>query len=161
MIITYLFNFSGRNFWIQLHIDNHLILDTFWYVLPCSNLQQNVNDAFNELEADESVYVPQREAEELFNLPDSVHIFFIAATGQVSTFSEPTTLRIFRFKDTTEGETKTFIQVGGWTHPLIPGASPVLEAGNGAFMFPDVYGDDGSCVGLVLADDSPFNIDGE
>jgi len=128
---------------------------------PYSNLQQNVNDAFNELEADESVYVPQREAEELFNLPDSVHIFFIAATGQVSTFSEPTTLRIFRFKDTTEGETKTFIQVGGWTHPLIPGASPVLEAGNGAFMFPDVYGDDGSCVGLVLADDSPFNIDGE
>lgn len=128
---------------------------------PYSNLQQNVNDAFNELEADESVYVPQREAEELFNLPDSVHIFFIAATGQVSTFSEPTTLRIFRFKDTSEGETKTFIQVGGWTHPLIPGASPVLEAGNGAFMFPDVYGDDGSCVGLVLADDSPFNIDGE
>ena len=124
-------------------------------------MQQNVNDAFNELEADESVYVPQREAEELFNLPDSVHIFFIAATGQVSTFSEPTTLRIFRFKDTSEGETKTFIQVGGWTHPLIPGASPVLEAGNGAFMFPDVYGDDGSCVGLVLADDSPFNIDGE
>jgi len=128
---------------------------------PYCNLQQNVNDAFNELEADESVYVPQREAEELFNLPDSVHIFFIAATGQVSTFSEPTTLRIFRFKDTSEGETKTFIQVGGWTHPLIPGASPVLEAGNGAFMFPDVYGDDGSCVGLVLADDSPFNIDGE
>ena len=131
------------------------------FYLHCSNLQQNVNDAFNELEADESVYVPQREAEELFNLPNSVHIFFIAATGKVSTFSEPTTLRIFRFKDTNEGETKTFIQVGGWTHPLIPGASPVLEAGNGAFMFPDVYGDDGSCVGLVLADDSPFNIDGE
>jgi len=128
---------------------------------PYSNLQQNVSDAFNELEADESVYVPQREAEELFNLPDSVHIFFIANNGKVSTFSEPTTLRIFRFKDTSESETKTFIQVGGWTHPLIPGASPVLEAGNGAFMFPDVYGDDGSCVGLVLADDSPFNVDGE
>jgi len=131
---------------------------------PYRNLQQNVNDAFNELEADESVYVPQREAEELFKLPDCVHIFFIAASGKVSTFSEPSTLRIFRFKETAdEGETKTFIQVGGWTHPLIPGASPVLEAGNGAFMFPDVYGDtpDASCVGLVLADDSPHNIDGE
>jgi len=103
----------------------------------------------------------QREAEELFNLPDSVHIFFINASGKVSTFSEPSTLRIFRFKETSEGETKTFIQVGGWTHPLIPGASPVLEAGNGAFMFPDVYGDDGSCVGLVLTDDTPFNVDGE
>ena len=123
-----------------------------------------MNDAFNELEADESVYVPQREAEELFKLPDCVHIFFIAASGKVSTFSEPSTLRIFRFKETNDdGETKTFIQVGGWTHPLIPGASPVLEAGNGAFMFPDVYGDtpDASCVGLVLAGDSPHNIDGE
>jgi len=128
---------------------------------PYSNLQKNVNDAFNELEADESVYIPEREAEELFNLPDSVHIFFITASGKVSTFSEPSTLRIFRFKETSEGETNAFIQVGGWTHPLLPGASPVLEAGNGAFMFPDVYGDDGSCVGLVLADDTPFNADGE
>jgi len=132
---------------------------------PYSNLQQNVNDAFNELEADESVYVPKREAEELFKLPDCVQIFFIAASGKVSTFSEPSTLRIFRFKETNDdGETKTFIQVGGWTHPLIPGASPVLEAGNGAFMFPDVYGDtpeEGACVGLVLADDTPYNIDGE
>jgi len=128
---------------------------------PYSNLQKDVNDAFNELEADESVYIPEREAEELFNLPDSVHIFFITASGKVSTFSEPSTLRIFRFKETSEGETNAFIQVGGWTHPLLPGASPVLEAGNGAFMFPDVYGDDGSCVGLVLADDTPFNADGE
>jgi len=131
---------------------------------PYSNLQQNVNDAFNELQADESVYVPQREAEELFKLSDCVQIFFISASGKVSTFSEPSTLRIFRFKEADQdGETKTFIQVGGWTHPLIPGASPVLEAGNGAFMFPDVYGDtpDGSCVGLVLADDIPNNVDGE
>jgi len=128
---------------------------------PYSNLQQNVSDALNELEEDKSVYVPEREAEELFNLPDSVHIFFITAFGKVSTFSEPHTLRIFRFKDASESETNTFIQVGGWTHPLIPGASPVLEAGNGAFMFPDVYGDDGSCVGLVLTDDTPFNTDGE
>merc|ERR1711881_133169 len=129
---------------------------------PYSNLQQNVTDAYNELEADESVYVPEREAEELFNLPDSVQIFFITASGKVSTFSEPSTLRIFRFKETREGsEANTFIQVGGWTHPLIPGASPVLEAGNGAFMFPDVYGEDeGSTVGIVIADDSPFNIDG-
>merc|ERR1712110_240139 len=65
---------------------------------PYSNLQKNVNDAFNELEADESVYIPEREAEELFNLPDSVHIFFITASGKVSTFSEPSTLRIFDLK---------------------------------------------------------------
>merc|ERR1712018_1068914 len=114
---------------------------------------------------DESVLVPQREAEEIFHLPDSVQLFFITASGKVSTFSEPSTLRIFRFKNPEEEEGQkaaTFIQVGGWTRPLIPGASPVLEAGNGAFMFPDVYGqDEGSSVGIVLVDGSPFNIDGE
>lgn len=126
---------------------------------PYTNLQHNVRDALNELEADESVYVPQIEAEELFHLPDSVQIFFISAGGKVSTFSEPSTLRIFRFKE----DQQTFIQVGGWTHPLIPGASPVLEAGNGAFMFPDVYAEDdgGSSVGVVIVEDTPFNIDGE
>ncbi len=49
-----------------------------------------------------------------------------------------------------------FLQVGGWTHPLIPGASPALEAANGAFMFPDCYAEDaGGAVGVVLADDVP------
>ena len=57
------------------------------------------------------------------------------------------------------------LQVGGWTHPLIPGKSPVLEAGNGAFMFPDVYEEgnvegESSAVGIVIADDTPFNIEG-
>lgn len=128
---------------------------------PYANLHGNVRDALNELEADESVYVPQIEAEELFHLPDCVQLFFISAEGKVSTFSEPSTLRVFKFKNDAEDK-KTFIQVGGWTHPLVPGASPVLEAGNGAFMFPDVYGDDGtSSIGIVIADDSPFNIDGE
>ena len=113
----------------------------------------------DELDADESHYVPNKEAEELFLLPDCVHIFFVGADGHVSTFSEPSTLRLLKFKDSGE----TFIQVGGWTHPLIPGASPVLEAGNGAFMFPDVYGaeEEGAAVGIVIADDTPFNVEGE
>jgi len=131
---------------------------------PYAKVQDNVKEAFDELLEDDSVYVPQHEAEELFNLPDSVHIFFISASGKVSTFSEPSTLRIFKFKDkASEDEaSQTFIQVGGWTHPLIPGASPVLEAGNGAFMFPDVYSEDeGSAVGIVIADDSVFNVNGE
>ena len=129
---------------------------------PYAKVQDNVKEAFDELLEDDSVYVPQHEAEELFNLPDSVHIFFISASGKVSTFSEPSTLRIFKFKDKTSEASETFIQVGGWTHPLIPGASPVLEAGNGAFMFPDVYSEDeGSAVGIVIADDSVFNENGE
>jgi len=129
---------------------------------PYQNVQDNVREAFDDLQADDSVYLPQKEATELFNLPDSVHIFFISASGKVSTFSEPSTLRIFKFTNPdASDENKTFIQVGGWTHPLIPGASPVFEAGNGAFMFPDAYDDEGAAVGIVIADDSVFNVDGE
>jgi len=134
---------------------------------PYSALSSNVHQALDELNADETHYVPQREAEELFHLPDCVHIFFVSADGKVSTFSEPSTLRIFRFKQQQpdQAAATNFIQVGGWTHPLIPGQSPVLEAGNGAFMFPDVYGGSeeqgGAAVGIVIADHSAFNIEGE
>jgi len=140
---------------------------------PYGNVASQVHNALDELNADESHYIPShpsgggREAEELFLLPDCVHIFFVTGSGKVSTFSEPSTLRIFKFKDDdTSSEAKIFIQVGGWTHPLIPGKSPVLEAGNGAFMFPDVYeeensGNEPSAVGIVIADETPFNIEGE
>lgn len=41
--------------------------------------------------------------------------------------------------------------MNGWTHPLIVGASPALEAANGAFMFPDVYAvEPGASIGIVL-----------
>jgi len=143
---------------------------------PYGNVASQVHSALDEQNADDSHYIPShpsgggREAEELFLLPDCVHIFFVTGSGKVSTFSEPSTLRIFKFKDDTTSQdstdAKVFIQVGGWTHPLIPGKSPVLEAGNGAFMFPDVYeeentGVEPSAVGIVIADDTPFNIDGE
>ena len=121
------------------------------------DLNKQVNTAMDELVNDESHYVPKREAEELFLVPDAVQIFFVRPDGRVTTFSEPTTLRIFKFKEKEDAEkwVPTFIQVGGWTHPLIPGASPVLEASNGAFMFPDVYADDanGAAIGIVLADE--------
>jgi len=126
---------------------------------PYSALQNNVNQALDELVADESVYVPNIEAEELFNLPDSVQIFFIS-DDKVSTFSQPQSLRVFRFKHKKEGEANTFIQVGGWTHPLGQDF-PVLKAGNGSFMFPDAYDDEGASVGLVICDESPYNVDGE
>jgi len=143
---------------------------------PYSNVANEVHNALDELNADESQYIPShpsgggREAEELFLLPDCVHIFFVTGSGKVSTFSEPSTLRIFRFKEDSTSQnpsdSTTFIQVAGWTHPLIPGKSPVLEAGNGAFMFPDVYEDNNqegepSAVGIIIADDTPFNIEGE
>jgi len=130
---------------------------------PYGGLTQRVHEAMDELNSDETFYEPHQEAEELFNLPDCVHIFFVTADGRVTTFSEPSTLRIFRLKDSDQ---TAFLQVGGWTHPLVPGKSPVLEAGNGAFMFPDAYEEDsdvqkGASVGVVIADDSVFNLDGE
>ena len=67
----------------------------------------------DELSSDESVYIPQREAEELFKLEDTVQIFFVAPDGRVSTFSEPSTLRIFKFKEKQGNEewVPVFIQV--------------------------------------------------
>jgi hypothetical protein len=78
------------------------------------SLSSDVHQAYEELSnLDESQLLPKREAEELFNLPDGVQIFFITADGRVSTFSEPSSLRIFRFKDRLENEPEnlTFIQV--------------------------------------------------
>ena len=85
------------------------------------NVASQVHSALDELNADDSHYIPShpsgggREAEELFLLPDCVHIFFVTGSGKVSTFSEPSTLRIFKFKDDTTSQdstdAKVFIQV--------------------------------------------------
>eukprot|EP00091_Calanus_sinicus_P002409 TRINITY_DN1244_c0_g1_i7.p1 TRINITY_DN1244_c0_g1~~TRINITY_DN1244_c0_g1_i7.p1 ORF type:complete len:377 (-),score=97.62 TRINITY_DN1244_c0_g1_i7:276-1406(-) len=120
---------------------------------PYTNLSTEVQNALNELNADNSKYEPQN-ANELIKLENSVQIFFVTSDGRVSTFSAPETLRIFQF-DQDQGESSsTFLQVGGWTHPLIPGASPCLQAENGAIMFPDIYSDLPDCsVGLVLVEE--------
>jgi len=122
---------------------------------PYTNLSAEVQSALAALNSDDAQYQPQA-AHELLRMDESVHLFFVTVDGQVSTFSEPQTLRIFRFTELSEraGETSpVFLQVGGWTQPLVPGASPCLQAENGAIMFPDIYSDrPGSSVGLVLAD---------
>lgn len=127
---------------------------------PYASLAAQVNSAMDELSADTSVYVPDQPAVELFRLDDQVQIFFVSGDGKVSTFSAPESLRIFRFSEQTdeqeESRTNVFLQVGGWTHPLVPSASPCLLAENGAIMFPDIYADlPNSAVGLVLLDDVP------
>ena len=77
----------------------------FFPGLSRSPTPRQLERALDELNADESQYIPShpsgggREAEELFLLPDCVHIFFVTGSGKVSTFSEPSTLRIFRFKE--------------------------------------------------------------
>lgn len=119
---------------------------------PYTNLSAEVQNALSELNADNTKYEPQNAAE-LLRLENSVQIFFVTSEGKVSTFSAPETLRIFQFSQDQADSTSTFLQVGGWTHPLIPGASPCLQAENGALMFPDIYSDLPDCsVGLVLMD---------
>jgi len=119
---------------------------------PYTSLSTEVQNALNDLNSDNSKYEPQN-ANELFRLINSVHIFFLTSDGKVSTFSAPETLRIFQFQENSSDSTSTFLQVGGWTHPLIPEASPCLQAENGAIMFPDIYSDLPGCsVGLVLVE---------
>jgi len=119
---------------------------------PYSNLSSEVQSAMTELESDRTSYQPQN-ANELLKLENSVQIFFVTSDGHVSTFSAPETLRIFKFQEDQEDSTTFFLQVGGWTHPLIQGASPCLQAENGALMFPDIYSDlPNSSVGLVLTE---------
>merc|ERR1712012_764936 len=105
---------------------------------PYGNLSSQVHNALNELESSDFHYEPQN-ANEIFKLENSVQIFFVSASGHVSTFSAPETLRIFKFHQSPEDPDTVgyFLQVGGWTHPLIAGASPCLQAENGAIMFPN------------------------
>merc|ERR1719213_186406 len=121
---------------------------------PYTNLSSEVHTAMTDLQAQDLQYEPQH-AHELFKLENCVQIFFVSASGHVSTFSAPETLRILKLEPRSEqGETAAhFLQVGGWTQPLVAGARPCLQAENGAIMFPDIYSDTpDSSVGLVLLD---------
>ncbi len=70
-----------------------------------SALQSEVKVALDDLsQLDESAYIPRREATELFRLEEGVQIFFVSPEGRVSTFSEPSRLRVFRFDQQEEGE---------------------------------------------------------
>ena len=120
---------------------------------PYTHLSTQVQEALSELDTEETKYEPQT-AHELIKLEKSVQIFFVTSDGKVSTFSAPETLRIFQVNHDLDGTASTFLEVGGWTHPLIPGASPCLQAENGAIMFPDIYSDLPDCsVGLVLVEE--------
>ena len=92
---------------------------------PYGNLSAEVQSALANLNSEDSAYQPQN-AHELFKLEQAVQIFFVTIDGHVSTFSAPETLRIFQFTETSEDSSNVFLQVGGWTQPLVPGASPCL-----------------------------------
>ncbi|KAL8576339.1 hypothetical protein ACOMHN_048906 [Nucella lapillus] len=99
------------------------------------------------------------EGTELFSIADGVQIFYISREGYVSAPSYPTSLHIVKLQDEAEehagadGSPPAFIQVGDWFYPLIPGASPVLHATCGAYLFPDLSPEGaGASIGLTLPD---------
>ena len=68
------------------------------------------------------------EATEIFHLPEGVHVFSITPEGCVLATNTDTqsTLRILRYNhsplaSTSDVESTTFLQVGTWTYPLLPG----------------------------------------
>jgi len=94
------------------------------------------------------------QGEVVFSLPQ-VQIFHISPCGEVTTPSYPETLHVIKFVGNTGRRdlAPAFIEVGEWTYPLVRGASPILKASYGGYMFPDLEsGVTGSSVGLMFPD---------
>ncbi|GAV05909.1 hypothetical protein RvY_15965 [Ramazzottius varieornatus] len=114
-----------------------------------------LSDDFGRVESssDNQIESPTSQASEVFCIPDGVQIFFVSPEGHVSVPSSPSALKILRLDHPppTGVHCKTFLQVGAWTYPLLPGASPSLHADYGAYMLPDLASDvEGACVGIIL-----------
>ncbi|OQV21154.1 putative Spartin [Hypsibius exemplaris] len=97
---------------------------------------------------------PMESATELFCIPSGVQVFFVSPEGHVSAPSSPAALKILRLdRPPPNGvpNCSTFLQIGTYTYPLMPGQSPSLHADYGAYMLPDLSSDvEGACVGIIL-----------
>lgn len=81
------------------------------------------------------------EVVEMFSIQENVLLFYVSNDGSVSTTSTQSSLHIYKFVDkdaTVNYIPPAWLQIGSWTYPLIPGQSPALESGYGAFLFPNV-----------------------
>ena len=97
------------------------------------------------------VQIPPSDAKILFTIAGKVQIFHISSDGKVSTPSYPSSLFMFKLQSDTE---ITFLQVGSWVYPIVPGKSPILKSSEGSYMFPDLDENQiGNAVGLILPAD--------
>lgn len=81
------------------------------------------------------------EVIELFSVQEDVMLFYVASDGSVSTTSTQSSLHIYQFVEHDAASNyvpPAWLQIGSWTYPLVPGQSPALESGYGAFLFPNV-----------------------
>ncbi|KAF8782242.1 spartin-like isoform X2 [Argiope bruennichi] len=93
------------------------------------------------------------EVIDLFCIPGDVQIFFVSFDGSVSAPHSPSSLHVYQFvdqKSPIDIRPPAWLQVGSWTYPLVPGQSPALESGYGAFLFPNVGVGRDSAVGVIL-----------
>lgn len=77
----------------------------------------------------------QMSARQLLLIPGGVQVFHIASSGQVTVRSDPTELYVYTLNAAYQPisqQTVSWLQVGEFTYPLVPGKSPVLKTGYGA-----------------------------
>merc|ERR1719318_260247 len=101
--------------------------------------------------------VGSSEQGEILYSMESVQVFHVSASGEVTTPSYPETLHLVKFdreKKRNGAELPpAFIEVGEWTYPLVRGRSPILKADYGGYMFPDLEEDStGGAVGIIIPD---------
>ncbi|BFZ14899.1 hypothetical protein BsWGS_17940 [Bradybaena similaris] len=103
-------------------------------------------------------------AESLISITDDVKIFNITPDGSVCSPSDSLPVHIIRLKDEPQiqsalDKSPTFLHVGDWLYPLIPGVSPVLLSNYGAFIFPDLMTPDReSFVALMFPESLPSEL---
>ncbi|XP_039295204.1 protein spartin isoform X2 [Nilaparvata lugens] len=117
---------------------------------------QQLGEALNNLKVETDM-----QSAQVIYTHDNVRLYFISNEGVVSSSSEPSVLRILQLEDGTGKEPLFYLQVGDWFYPLVPNVSPCFRSEYGAFILPDVHGEDGSAVGIMLppdADKSVYNL---
>ena len=82
-----------------------------------------LDEDFGQADSDNPTGSPTTQASEVFCIPEGVQIFFVSPEGHVSVPSSPSALKILRLDHPapTGVHCKTFLQVGTWTYPLLPG----------------------------------------
>ncbi|KAJ4446909.1 hypothetical protein ANN_13610 [Periplaneta americana] len=75
---------------------------------------------------------------EIIYTQENVRMYFISPDGSVSAPSEPQVLQIAQLEDESNGrKCRTYLQVGSWIYPLVPGVSPCYREHN-VFILPDL-----------------------
>ncbi|XP_069696367.1 protein spartin [Periplaneta americana] len=91
---------------------------------------------------------------EIIYTQENVRMYFISPDGSVSAPSEPQVLQIAQLEDESNGrKCRTYLQVGSWIYPLVPGVSPCYREHN-VFILPDLLSPvEGASVGLILPEE--------